>query len=159
MNNGSNRDLWEMMQDALEGICKFLVIVGILGTLIGAGFLIYTVIATSANTSLDKAALGNVAILDKFLYAGVCSLAVGTTVLFWGEQTLAILQLIVAAILYTSPLWLSQMSPSTGDAGKQAMASLQNGGVILGGIGICVLIADVLTRTKDRFRGWREGRP
>jgi hypothetical protein len=152
MNAGSNRDLSETLQELLEGVCKTLVYVGILATLAGAGLLIYYCFAAAGNADVAKAALSKIGILDKVLYAGVSALAVGTTVLFWGEQTLAILQLIVAAILYTSPLWLNSLIASPGDAAKQSMAALQNGGILLGAIAICVLLADISTRTRDRFK-------
>ncbi|MHB8637240.1 MAG: hypothetical protein ACYC96_12295 [Fimbriimonadaceae bacterium] len=155
MNAGSpsNRDLSETFQSVIEAGCRGLLWIGLLATAIGAGFLFYTCFAVSSDPAVAKQALVNIAILDKFLYAGLIALAISTTIMWWGEQVLAPLQLILAGILYTVPLWL----PSAGlqnpdDAARSAMASLQSGGALLGIIAVCVLLADIVTRARDRFQ-------
>ena len=148
----SNRDLSESFQNAFEAACRFLFWLGVFATAIGAGLLFYYCFATSTDQALNKAALNNIDILDKVLYAGLVALGISSTVMWWGEQVLAPLQLILAAALWSVPLWLPSALQNPSLAATEAMKSLQTGGTVFGLIGICVLVADIVTRSKDRFR-------
>ena len=146
MQGGSNRDLSETFQSLVEGACRFLFWLGVFLTVVGAGFLFYTCLATSSDPSLTSKALSNIAILDKVLYAGLVALGISSTVMWWGEQVLAPLQLILAAALWTVPLWLPSagLASPPGDAAVEAMKSLQIGGTLFGVIAVCVFVGDIL---------------
>src|SRR5579863_8730200 len=144
----SNRDLSESFQAALEAGCRFLFWLGVFCTAVGAGLLFYYCFATSTDSALTKAALGNIGILDKVLYAGLIALGISSTVMWWGEQVLAPLQIIFAVALLTVPMWLPSALQSPGEAATEAMKSLQTGGILFLVIGICVLLADIVTRSR-----------
>jgi hypothetical protein len=148
----SNRDLSESFQNAFEAACRFLFWLGVFATAIGAGLLFYYCFATSTDAALNNAAINNIGILDKVLYAGLVALGISSTVMWWGEQVLAPLQLIFAAILWSVPMWLPSALQNPSLAAMEAMKSLQTGGTVFGIIGIGILVADIVTRSKDRFR-------
>lgn len=136
---------------------------GILATVFGIGFLIYTCMVFSGNTN-DLAegaraqALANIGVFDKFLLAGVLAVAVSTTYLFWGESILSGAQLMFAALLYFSPFILSATGVAHSDSEQvsAALGSLSRGGMIFGLIGLAVMVVDLSVRAKERSRqGWK----
>src|SRR5579862_1570222 len=148
MQGGSNRDLSETFQSVVEGGCRFLFWLGSFLTVVGAGFLLYTCMVAAGDPSVTKQALSNIGILDKVLYAGLVALAISSTVMWWGEQVLAPLQLILAAALWTVPYWLPSagIASPPGEAAANAMGSLQTGGTLFGVMAVCVLVADISMR-------------
>lgn len=149
----SNRDLSEAFQDAVENACRGLFWLGAGVTLLAGGFLFYTCFATSTDQAITASALRNIGILDKVLYAGLIALGISSTVMWWGEQVLAPLQLILAGGLWSVPLWLPSAIGNTDNAAtKAAMDTLQKGGTVFGIIAVLVLAADIATRSRDRFK-------
>lgn len=150
---GPNRDLEDALQGALDSIARFLVYAGGLATIVSVGFLIYTFIVFSGPSQASEAqAASNIEIFRKILMAGIAALGVGTTYTFWGEETLGVLQLIVAAILYLAPLFVPSLvsGGNVAPVGARALSALQVGGLILGMIAVCVLIVDATLRVRDR---------
>ena len=144
----------EGVQAAIESICKTLCWVGLAAIAIGLGFLIYTfAVAGGGGGNVSAAqALSNIDLFKKILLGGVLSVIVGTTYLFWGEETLGILQLVGAGLFYFAPLILpSAFGVSTpNETGAAALGAIQNSGMIAGAVGIIVLLADVVSRVKTR---------
>lgn len=152
LGSPSHRDLSEAFSDALEAGGRWLFWASALAFLGGAGVLLYACFAASGDATLTEHALSNIDNFEKVFYGGLIGLGVSTTLMWWGEQVLAPLQLILAAALWTVPLWLSpQLQSPNNKAAMAAMNSLHNGGVIFGVIGIIVLVADIATRARDRF--------
>src|SRR5580704_6475073 len=149
---GSNRDLSESFQDAIEAGCRFLFWASVFATAGSVGLLFYYCFAASTDPTLTARAVSNIGIIDKVMYTGLIGLGISSTVIWWGEQVLAPLQLIFATALWTVPLWLPSSIQVQGQASLESMGSLQNGGTLFGIIGIGVLVADIVTRSKDRFR-------
>lgn len=140
----------------LEGAARFLLWGGLLAAIVGLGFLIFTYTAFAGGTAANQAqALGNIELLQKLLLAGSVAIVVGTSYLFWGEETLGILQLIGSAALFFAPLYLPQLfSGGTPPerVGQQALASIQLAGIVCGAIAIVVTLADVLQRVSTRSK-------
>lgn len=145
----------EGIQLAFESICKTLCWVGLAALAIGLGFLIYTFAVAggggSAGVSTGQA-IENIDLFKKILLGGVIAVAIGTTYIFWGEETLGVLQLVAAGLLYFAPLILPGVFGVTtpNEAGAAALAAIQSSGVVAGIVGIIVLIADVASRIKLR---------
>lgn len=150
---GPSRDLEEALQGTLDSVARFLVYAGGLATLVSIGFLVYTFIVFSGPTQASVAQAGsNIEIFKKILMAGVAALGVGTTYSFWGEETLGVLQVVFAGILYLAPLFLPTLMSggNVSPVGARALAALQTGGIIFGLLAVSVLILDASLRVKDR---------
>jgi len=147
----SGNDLSETLFDVIGGIAKFLLIVGLMAFAIGLGFLLYTIFATvNATPAMNQQAISNADILANILYAGVIAIGVGGAYLFWGEEILGPILLIIAGVLYASPFYLPSMAGQLSEAAKDAISSIQVSGEILGGIAIVVIVGDVIMRARDR---------
>ncbi len=157
------REINEGLIEFLAACARFLLWAGIVATIIGVGFLVFTVMTFSGQNKPPNPdqALANIGILEKFLFGGVLAIGVATSYVFWGEQILAACQLLGAALLFFSPLILTSagLASTTENAGGPvgaAMASLNHGGIILGVIGLVVLGLDLATRAKERTQqGWK----
>ena len=124
---------------------------------IAVGFLVVTYSAFSGSQapgSIDQA-MSNIDMLQKLLVVGCMAAIVGTTYMFWGEETLPISQLVVAASLFFAPLYLPAImggASSPSKPGAAALATIQLGGIVLGILAILVLVADSVRRVKERAK-------
>lgn len=151
MSRGQSNDLSEAFQGFLSGCARFLLFVGGGAAAIALGLLIFT--ALSASPDQAAAAERNIQIFSKILTVGVLGLGVGASYLFWGEELLGAIQLILAGAMYFAPLILSAAAPNTGNpAAGQAMAAIQQGGSVYGLIAIIVVVADIIVRVRGRVK-------
>lgn len=158
------REVSEGLIEFLSGVARFLMWVGVLATVVSVGGLVYTCFVFSGSnppTSPDEA-ISNIGIFDKILMGGVLALGVSSTYLFWGESFLAAAQLLLAALLFFSPVLLNMVGlanaqgPNGSQAIEPALAALNRGGIILGVIGLVVLAVDLAIRAKLRSQqGWK----
>lgn len=159
------REINEGLIEFLASVARLLMWAGVLATVIGVGFLVFTAMSFSngASPGSPDAALNNISILEKILYGGVLALGVSTTYLFWGEQILAAIQIMGALILFFSPFILSNAGiastsvvSSDKDPVAAAMQALNHGGMVLGLIAFLVLAVDLGVRARDRAKqGWK----
>ncbi len=147
------REIEEGLVSVLDSIVRFLLWAGLLATVVAGGFLVYTFIAFAQGTPASAAqATSNIEVFQKVLLAGVAALGVGSAFVFWGEETLGVIQIGIAALLYFAPLLLptiasgGQVSP----VGSRALGALQSGGMIFGVIAVLVLVLDLGVRARDR---------
>lgn len=156
---GSRFSADEALVTLLDGVSKFALWGGLIALGISLGFLIMTYTAFASNQppgSVDQA-LTNIALLQKLLLAGSVAAIVGTTYMFWGEETLGILQLGVSAVLWFSPMLIpSVFGEASGgvptQVGATALATIQQGGTVMGLLSLAVLVADIATRVKQRAK-------
>jgi len=142
----------------LDTAARFLLWASLLGLATSLGFLIYTYVvfaggAVAQGMSVAQAT-ANVELFSKVLYAAAFALAIATSFLWWGEETLAPLQLIAAAALFFAPMYLPSMlgggqSPQVESA---VMKSIQTAGGIAGIVAIFCAVADVAGRIKTRAK-------
>lgn len=156
-NRGYNpaRQPDDTFMKVLESVARFLLFVGGLATLATIGFLVYYFIlfSTGGMSGSEAQARSNIEIFYKVLIPAVFAVGVATTFLYWGEEVLSALQLIGAALLYFSPLYLPSLvggSPNA-TAGLAAQA-LQTAGMVLGALAIVVAMVDVIGRVRVRAR-------
>lgn len=143
----------DVFQQMLDSVSRLLLWGGIAATVGTLGFLIFTYSSFSGmlDTAKEAQALSNIGILGKILIAGVVSLAAATTFMFWGEETLAILQLVFGAGLYFAPLYVpSAFGGSNNRVTGEVLTALQNAGAIFGAIAVLVLVADISNRVRIR---------
>lgn len=154
-NFGHTPEPEETFQHLLEGAAKLLFWAGVVATVVAAGFLVYTfIIFSGGNTANAVQAQSNIDIFHKVLLAGVIAAGVGSTFLFWGDDTLCAIQLIATALLCFSPLLVristGKGETNVGPVADQALATLQGGGFAFGILAVCVLIADIGMRIRLR---------
>lgn len=146
-----NRDIADSLLQVLNSVARFIFWIGVLLTLAGVGFLVFT--AMAADPANAAQANRNVDILSKVLLGGVLALGAGSTFLFWGEDILGAVQLMAAAAFFFSPLYLPSIGVDANkDSAQHAMEAIRNGGLVLGLIGIIVLIFDLASKAKLRMQ-------
>lgn len=144
----------ERILDALAGVARFLLYVGLAAALVGAGFLVFTAMSAGGAASQNlQQAQQNIDIFGKALLFGVIGIAIGSSFLFWGEEILGALQLLGAALLYFSPLYLPLMGVKADqDVAQAAMAPIRDAGLILGVVGLLVLLIDITGKVRGRLQ-------
>jgi hypothetical protein len=152
----SNRDLSEAFHDFLAACARFVFGIGTAATIIAAALLIFNAsqLAGGADAATLATAAANVEMFRKVLLVGVLGMAIGSTYLFWGEEILGAIQLILAGIMYFVPLLLAETiaGASPTPPAHNALLALQHGGIALGVIGFVVLVVDVANRTRERIQ-------
>lgn len=156
---GSRFNADEALVTLLDGVAKFALWGGLFALVTSIGFLIMTYSAFTGTQPPGSAeqALSNIAILQKLIIAGAVAAVVGTTYMFWGEETLPVLQLGVSAAVWFAPIYLpSIIGGAVGgvpdQVGANALATIQQGGTVMGLLSLMVLVADIATRIKQRAR-------
>lgn len=154
---GKRIDVDDALATLLDNGSKIALWGGLIALLIGVGFLLATFSAFAQSTppaSVDQA-LSNIGLLQKLVIIGAICSIVGSTYIFWGEETIGVFQLGISAALWFSPLYVPGMlgggySSSPTQVGATALAAIQLGGTIMGGLSIAVLVATIATRIKER---------
>ena len=101
-----NRGVEDAFRGVLDSISRTLFWGGIGGTILGIGLLLYAFITFSRGEAAPAQALANVDIFSKIEVAALIALLLATTWMWWGEETLGILQLGFGAALYFAPLFV-----------------------------------------------------
>jgi hypothetical protein len=128
-----------------------------LGLLLGLGaaaFSIYTAMVFSGGSvqAGEAQALSNIELFQKLIVSGMLAAGIGAAYLFWGEELLSAILLVVSALLYFSPLLLTSFAgvQSENKVVQGALATVQMGGSVLGLLSIVVLVFDIANRVKIR---------
>lgn len=156
--DGSSRGLAEAFHDFLTGAAKLLLYAGLALGLGSVGFLIYTAMMFSGGGAGNGAsipqALSNIELFQKLMISGLLAAGVGSTFLFWGEELLGAIQVILAALLYFAPLILTSAAgvQSDNNVVQGALGTIQTGGAIFGVLAIAVLLVDIGNRMKARVQ-------
>ncbi|MCC7230943.1 MAG: hypothetical protein IT203_11170 [Fimbriimonadaceae bacterium] len=152
--SGSDRGLSEAFHDFLSGAARLLFYLGLLLGLGSVAFCVYTAMAFSggAVSAPEAQALSNIELFQKLIISGMLAAGIGAAFLFWGEELLGGIMLIVAGLLYFSPLILTSAAGVQADnkVVQAALGTIQMGGSILGALGILLLVVDIANRIKDR---------
>jgi hypothetical protein len=154
--NAQHFDHEETFGGALDGAAKFAFYGGILATLVAVALLVFTAYTFASGVphgaSADQA-MANIDLLQKLLLVGIIALIVGSTYMFWGEETLPVLQLVLAGALYFAPLYVPMIigDPAHEVAGA-ALGTLQTGGLAMGALALMVLVVDLSIRVKQRAK-------
>jgi hypothetical protein len=150
----SSSSVVDTLTTALESFCKAAAWAGIAAMVIGIGFLLYTfsVVGGGSSNVVAADAMSNIDIFGKVLLGGSMALILALTFLYWGEETLGVLQLVGAGALYFAPLFVPQIFGVTSptEAGSAALGAMQTAGMVTGGIAVVVLVADLITRIRVR---------
>jgi hypothetical protein len=153
-SSGSRRDLSETFSDVLNGCAKGVFYIGAALSLLALGLLVFTCFAVAGGSAAQSAdALKNVELFQKGLVVGMLGIGVGSGYLFWGEDLLGALQLMLAAALYFAPLYLpAVLGGKSGELVDKSLGAMQMGGTVLGLIAVPILVFDIVTRTRERIK-------
>lgn len=151
--SGSDRGIAEAFHDFLTGAAKLLFYLGLLLGLGAVAFCIYYAISFGGQIQGNESqALSNIDLFQKLIISGMLAAGIGATYLFWGEELLGAILLIVSGLLYFSPLILTGAAGVQADnkVAQAALATVQLGGTVLGALAIGVVLVDVLIRVRAR---------
>lgn len=144
----------ETLQGFLDAVGRFLLFTGGGALIIGAAVVIINLTGgANATGALAEQAIRNIELFGKIGMIGGIVAAIGASWLWWGEETLGPLLLIVGGALYFSSYFLPSMlqippNDVTG-TGLQAVAMI---GAPIGIIAILDILADVGGRMRIRAR-------
>lgn len=152
--SGSDRGIAEAFHEFLTGAARLLFYLGLLLGLGAAAFCIYYAFAFGGGTvqASEAQALSNIDLFNKLIISGMMASGIGACYLFWGEELLAAIMLIVAGLLYFSPLILTSAAgiQATNKVVQTALGTVQMGGTVLGLIAIVALVFDIANRVRQR---------
>lgn len=156
-NKQSSRiDPDEVVGGFLDIVARFAFFGGLLVTVGSLALLcyLYSAFAGSNPPGPAEQALANIALASKLFYVGGIAAIAGSTYLFWGEEILGVIQLMVSGALWATPFFLPSMlgggEAGNGQVTSAALGVIQTGGTIMGGLSVVVLIADIVARVKLR---------
>jgi hypothetical protein len=157
-----SRDLSEALTDVLTGISKWLFWIGLILTLGATGVLIYTCFVVGGDSSAAGMATKNVDTLQQVEILSSLALAIGGSILFWGESWAAGLLVLLSGAMFFAPAYVPSIMNSVSPNGTPAPAAqatiltalhgIQSGGLILGLISVLVLGAEVFLSVRTRAR-------
>lgn len=153
---GPASDLEDTFGGILDAAAKICLYGGLLAMLVGVIFLLttYQVFAGGGSEASIAQGMNNIELLSKVLFAGCVCAMVGSTYIWWGEETLGVFQLLVGGALWSTPLWIPSMLGSGNGKGAEvagkAIGAVSMGGTIFAGLAIIVLVVDIAIRVKQR---------
>lgn len=153
---GPASDLEDTFGGILDAVAKICLYGGLLAMLVGVIFLLttYQVFAGGGSEASIAQGMNNIELLSKVLFAGCVCAMVGSTYIWWGEETLGVFQLLVGGALWSTPLWVPSMLGSGNGKGAEvagkAIGAVSMGGTIFAGLAIIVLVVDIAIRVKQR---------
>ncbi|HEY3781609.1 MAG TPA: hypothetical protein VGL56_11025 [Fimbriimonadaceae bacterium] len=149
-NYGPSFDADDAIGNFLDMAAKVCFYGGLAATVVSVGLLLFYYFTPHSDPG---AVLNNVALFGKVLVAGTLAGAVGSTYLFWGEELMHGIQLIIAAILFFTPIIIPAINGggTANSAGEASLGAIQKGGTIFGVIAILALIVELVMGVRARM--------
>jgi len=149
-------------EDAVSGFldlaAKICFWAGMLAVAVSSGLLIFTFhhfLGAGAPNDEIAAAAGQIDVMSKVLIFGAVAAAIGSTFLFWGEESLHVVQLVVAAALGFTPFYMPiifQVTDNGTATSGQALGAISKGGIVLGILSLVVLLVELGMRMRIRVQ-------
>ena len=131
---------------------------GMLALVASTGLLVFT-FHHFLGTGIDNAEISNatsqIDLFGKVLVFGAVAGAIGSTFLFWSEETMHVVQLVVAAALVFSPFYmpiLFQVTDNLTATSGNALGAISRGGIVLGVLSLIALLVEVGIRMRIRMQ-------
>ncbi len=141
----------------LENAARLLFFAGAGAAIIALGFLGYTYFLFMGGGAPAGAhqAISNVELFEKLLLAGLLSVSVSTAYLYWGEETLGVLQIVAAGAFFFAPIYLPMIMgggavPS--EVCQRVLAAFQLSGIVVGIFAIGITVVDIAQRAALRSK-------
>jgi hypothetical protein len=99
-------------------------------------------------------AMRNIVMLSNVMVIGAILASIGSTYMFWGEETLHAMQIVGAIILYIAPVWVPPLlgGREVSVVGNAAMGGISRGGELFGIIAVLGLVIEIALRISARAR-------
>ncbi len=148
--SGDVEDLVATLQD---NIARVMLTVGSVGTIICTGFLFYYFFGFAGQTPPDPKPAQT--LIGQFtFYGGIAAIvmAIALSIMWWTEDVLSVVLILVSGALYFSPMYLPMMvGGAPMEVAVLAMRGLQQVGGMMGLVAIAVTIVDLSSRVKNRL--------
>src|SRR5947209_5648650 len=156
-NYGPNFNTEDAVSGFLDVAAKICFWVGMLAVVASAGLLLFTFhhfLGTGSDNAEIASALSQIELMTKILIFGAVAGAIGSTFLFWGEEAMHVVQLVVAAVLGFCPFYmpiLFQVTQDLTSTSGAALAAVSKGGIILGVLSLLALAVEMGIRMRVRM--------
>jgi hypothetical protein len=142
----------EALQGFLDSFARLLLYVGAAALVLGAAIIIVNLMQGAMMSAASQAqAVKNIELFGKVAMIGGIGASFGASWLWWGEETVGPLMLIVGGALYFSAYYVPgifQLPP--GQVVASGLSTLSNAGAPVGIIGLLVILADLTGRMRLR---------
>jgi hypothetical protein len=151
-NFGPSFDLDDAIGNILDVAARFCLYGGAGLLVVGTGFLSFYFMHFS-QSGVNPSGAGNIDLFKTLSVVGALAAGGGSMYLFWGEEFLIPIQIIVSCVLWFSPMYFPVVfgiATPTEPSGR-AVGDIQTSGTLLGGIAILGLLAEILLRIRVRM--------
>jgi hypothetical protein len=152
----SEKEVTEAVFSVLDGVAKFIMWVGLVGALVGVGFLVYYVVLFSgaAPKTTPEQAKSLIETFRTVATAGLLALFVGAAYLFWGEAWMEVAEIFIALGCIFAPNYVPLLlSPGAANpVALTALLGLQRAGMGAGVVAAGVILIDVFAKVQSRMR-------
>ena len=151
---GGRTELSETLQEFLVGAARFVFYLGLVAAAVAIGLVVFTYVKVNGGSGVNlKDAAQNIETFGKILNGAVVAIAIGSSVLFWGEELFSAGLLGLAALLGFAPIYVPMvLGESKGPESGSALQALQTSGMILGAFAVVVTVIDVAGRVQNRIK-------
>lgn len=148
----------DILENLVFGAGKVLFFGGILAAIVGLAFLLLyfqRFTGSDPNLSLEQGRNLVETFGKVFLYGALAS-GIGACFLFWGEEVLGVLMLLLAAAIYFAPMYVPSMlagdAQTTSPIPGLALQKIQMGGMAFGLIALFATGWEIYTRVQNRIK-------
>lgn len=155
---GPSRDATDSFLAVLDNLARVLFWAGVAATTVGIGFLAYYAKSFGADANgtteaMAKAALSNIDLFQRIGTGGALALGIASCYLFWDEEILGPIQLLLAGLLYFAPAWLPLAGITLeNNTALVAAAGIQSTGQWLGICAFISIFGDIYRRITLRAK-------
>jgi hypothetical protein len=148
-DNNSGFELSDSVQGLLDSLSRLLFTVGGAAAAIGLGMVLFSAFQTDSN-ALEQAQtnLENFSMVAVF---GSIAAVLGAAWLYWAEEILGAVLLIIGGILWSAPMWMPSIG-ATGGAAAEANQILIKCAYFPGVLGIIALMSEGISRLRIRMK-------
>ncbi len=157
-NQKKESEAMAMLMGALSFLAKLIMWLGLLATLVGAGFLIYYAVLYTGSAPPKAAGTDPKELIETFrkiLTTGLLAFYIGSAYLFWGEGWMEMIQILLSVLLFLAPTIGPMAMPSMAntDSGipMLALVALRTSAMGAGIVAIMVVVADVISKVQTRM--------
>jgi hypothetical protein len=146
----------DVLMGALETFAKLVMYLGLIATLIGAGFLIYYTIIYTGTGPAGGSPKALIESFRKILTTGMLAMFAGSAFLFWGEGWMEVAQIVLSLGFFFAPTLgpIAEPSISTSSTGipMLCLVALRTSAMGAGIVAVFVIILDVFIKVQGRAR-------
>jgi hypothetical protein len=152
----SERETTESLFKALDAICRLVMWVGLVATVIAFGFLLfYVILFSTSDPKLDMNQVrGFIEMFRKVLTAGMLAFFIGSAVAYWGEAWMEGVQIVTAVLFFLSPTIVPMILPNAAskEGAMLALLGIRAAAMGAGIVAVGVVLIDLFIKVQTRFQ-------